>query len=235
MMAASITVDDQRSPIVIEVLRGKLVSEIYTAFQGVCGTSCLHYSNVYCWYQRFSEGRTSIEDHLISGWLATALESYYVEKIKQYINDDRRMTCEEIASEVGVSHSSVDRIKSAQGCYTDVHWYSMTMCRSTNAVVTSLLTSCNWDVLEHPPYSSDMSPPDCDLFPKLKENLRGTRYESLKELKAAGAAQVRRINSCCLATGVAILPNRWQLVIKKQGHYFEGMKQGKYRSILHFP
>ena len=142
-----------------DVLRGKLVSEIYTAFQGVCSTSCLHYSNVYCWYQRFSEGRTSIEDHLISGWLATALESYYVEKIKQYINDDRRMTCEEIASEVGVSHSLVYRIKSAQGCYTDVHWYSMTMCRSTNAVVTSLLTSCNWDVLEHPPNSSDMSPP----------------------------------------------------------------------------
>ena len=90
-------------------------------------------------------------------------------------------------------------------------------------VVTSLLASYNWDVLEHPPYSPDMSPPDYDLFPKLKEHLRGTRYESLEELEAACAAQVRRINSCCLATGVTMLPSRWQLVIKKQGHYFEGM------------
>ena len=47
MMAASITFDDQRSQIMIEALRGKLVSEIYTALQAVCGTSCLHYSNVY--------------------------------------------------------------------------------------------------------------------------------------------------------------------------------------------
>ena len=39
--------------------------------------------------------------------------------------------------------------------------------------VTSLMTSYDWDILPHPPYSRDMSPPDIDLFPKLKEPLRG--------------------------------------------------------------
>ena len=30
--------------------------------------------------------------------------------------------------------------------------------------VTSLIASYHWDVLPHPPYSPDMSPPDFDLF-----------------------------------------------------------------------
>jgi histone-lysine N-methyltransferase SETMAR len=35
--------------------------------------------------------------------------------------------------------------------------------------VTDLLSKYEWEVLSHPPYSPDMSPPDFDLFPKLKE------------------------------------------------------------------
>jgi len=35
-------------------------------------------------------------------------------------------------------------------------------------VVRELLDRYSWEVLPHPPYSPDMSPPDFDLFPKLK-------------------------------------------------------------------
>lgn len=90
-------------------------------------------------------------------------------------------------------------------------------------VVTELLTSYQWEVLEHPPYSPDISPSYYDLFPKPKENLRGIRFDSLEEVESAAAAQVRHTNNSCLATGVARLPSRWRAVIKKKGHYFEGM------------
>ena len=56
--------------------------------------------------------------------------------------------------------------------------------------VAELLTSYQWEVLEHPPYSPDMSPPDYDLFPKLKENLRGHRFESLEVLQVTASAQI---------------------------------------------
>ena len=52
-------------------------------------------------------------------------------------------------------------------------------------VVKELLESYQWEVLDHPPYSPDLSPPDFDLFPKLKEPLQGIRYESLDELDCA--------------------------------------------------
>ena len=45
-------------------------------------------------------------------------------------------------------------------------------------VIKELLESYQWEVLDHPPYSPNLSPPDFDLFPKLKEPLRGIRYES---------------------------------------------------------
>ena len=37
----------------------------------------------------------------------------------------------------------------------------------------------------HPPYSPDLTSCDFWLFPKLKENLRGCRYETIKEMKEA--------------------------------------------------
>ena len=37
----------------------------------------------------------------------------------------------------------------------------------------------------HPPYSPDLAPCDFCLFPKLKEKLRGCRYERIEEMKEA--------------------------------------------------
>ncbi|KAJ4430148.1 hypothetical protein ANN_22358 [Periplaneta americana] len=52
----------------------------------------------------------------------------------------------------------------------------------TAAAVKDLLRRWHWEILEHPPYSPDMSPCDYDLFAKMKEPLRGTRYNTRDEL-----------------------------------------------------
>ena len=57
---------------------------------------------------------------------------------------------------------------------------------------------------------------------QLKEPMRGTRFSDLDELKEAVATEVRRINSGCLATGIAGLPGRWKSVIEHDGCYIEG-------------
>ncbi|KAJ4426542.1 hypothetical protein ANN_27356 [Periplaneta americana] len=43
----------------------------------------------------------------------------------------------------------------------------------TAAAVKDLLCHWQWEILEHPPYSPDMSPCDYDLFAKVKENCEG--------------------------------------------------------------
>ena len=44
--------------------------------------------------------------------------------------------------------------------------------------VRELLDGYSWEVLPHP----DMSPPDFDLFPKLKINMHGVRFSTLEDL-----------------------------------------------------
>ena len=57
-------------------------------------------------------------------------------------------------------------------------------------------------VLAHPPYSPDMSLPAFDLFPKLKEPLRGKRFRSIEEVTNEVTRVIRRINNEGVLTGI---------------------------------
>ena len=51
--------------------------------------------------------------------------------------------------------------------------------------VSDYLTKMGFKTVRHPPYSPDLAPCDFWLFPKLKEKLRGCRYETIEEIKEA--------------------------------------------------
>jgi len=51
--------------------------------------------------------------------------------------------------------------------------------------VRELLDGYSWEMLPHLPYSPDMSPPDFDLFSKLKINMRGLCFSMLEDLSAS--------------------------------------------------
>ena len=68
----------------------------------------------------------------------------------------------------------------------------------------SLIRRWNWEILEHPPYSSDMSPCDYDLFAKVKEPLRGTRYNTRIELIRGIGRSIQNINKDRRADGVGL-------------------------------
>jgi hypothetical protein len=44
--------------------------------------------------------------------------------------------------------------------------------------VRELLDKYSWEVQHHPPYRPDMSPPDFNLFPKLKIEVFGVRFST---------------------------------------------------------
>jgi len=74
--------------------------------------------------------------------------------------------------------------------------------------VHELLDRYSWEVLPHPPYSHDMSPPDFDLFPKLKINMRGVCFSTLQDLSASVTRCVRQLNCSTDLTGIMDLPKR---------------------------
>ena len=89
--------------------------------------------------------------------------------------------------------------------------------------IRELLDGYSWEVLPHPHYSPDMSPPEFDLFPKLKINMRGVRFSTLENLSASVTQRVRQLNSSRDLTGIMDLPKRWDAVIQQKGDYTEGL------------
>jgi hypothetical protein len=78
-------------------------------------------------------------------------------------------------------------------------------CHMARAVFDSL-QRWNWEVLERPPYSPDVSPCDYDLFLRLKEPLRGCRFQDIPSVLCAVGRSITEINRNNLADGIRRLP-----------------------------
>ncbi|GBN26567.1 hypothetical protein AVEN_210131-1 [Araneus ventricosus] len=81
--------------------------------------------------------------------------------------------------------------------------------------VTNVLRRWHWEVLEHPPYSPDISPCDFHLF-------RDTLSPDVTSVLRAGGRSVAVINKQYLANGILRLPHLWQKVQNFPGDYIEG-------------
>ena len=68
-----------------------------------------------------------------------------------------------------------------------------------------------------------MSPPDFDLFSKLKITMRGVRFSTLEDLSASVTRHVRQLNCSRDLTGIMDLQKRWDAVIRQKGDYNEGL------------
>jgi transposase len=92
-----------------------------------------------------------------------------------------------------------------------------------SGAVSEILEKFGWQMLPHPLYSHDMSPPDFDLFPKLKKPLRGKRFSSIEEVSNEVTRVIRCISNEGVLTGIQDLPKRWTAVIKHNRDYIEGL------------
>jgi hypothetical protein len=88
--------------------------------------------------------------------------------------------------------------------------------------VSEIWEMYGWQVLPHPPYSPDISPP-VYVFPKLKKPLCGRRFRNFEEVSNEATRVIRRINNEVVLTGIHDFPKRWTAVIKHNGDYIEGL------------
>ena len=87
----------------------------------------------------------------------------------------------------------------------------------------NILEKYGWEVLPHPPYSPDLSPPDFELFPKLKKTLRGKRFATIEEASTEVTRVIRQLNSEGVLSGIQDFPKCWEAVIRKNEDYIEGL------------
>ena len=88
-------------------------------------------------------------------------------------------------------------------------------------LVTDYLTKMGIKTVRHPPYSPDLALCDFCLFPKLKEKLKGCRYETIEEMKEAVTKVIDTITQEDLYGAFQKLLE-WYKCIAAGGDYFEG-------------
>ena len=89
-------------------------------------------------------------------------------------------------------------------------------------LVTDYLTKMGIKTVPQPPYSPDLAPCDFWLFPKLKENLRGCRYETIEEMKEAVTKIIDTLTQEDFHGAFQMLLERYNKCIAAGRDYFEG-------------
>ena len=102
------------------------------------------------------------------------------------------------------------------------------------AIVATLFQRWGWEVLYHPPYSPVISPWDYDLFPKIKEPLRGIRFNNICDILTAIDRSIADAARKLAIDGIQNLQYRWQRVIDNAGDYIEGLWKGELHIFIIF-
>jgi histone-lysine N-methyltransferase SETMAR len=106
----SFDVYEQRTNIKFCVLLKKSPAETLQLLTEAYGAEAMKKSQVYEWHKRFREGRMDIADDPRSGRPSTAIIDEKIEQVRQVVHANRRISIDEIASKVNLSHGSVHSI-----------------------------------------------------------------------------------------------------------------------------
>ena len=89
-------------------------------------------------------------------------------------------------------------------------------------LITYFLTKMGIKTVLHSPYSPDLAPCDFWLFPKLKEKLRGCRYETIEEMNKAQTKVTDMLTQEDFHGAFQKLLERYNKCIAAGGDYLEG-------------
>ena len=92
------------------------------------------------------------------------------------------------------------------------------------ATVQEYLKESGLDVLDHPPYSPDLSPCDFWLFRRLKEMLAGHRFESRCGIGSAVYQCLQHTPKEDYRAAFRKRVDRCKMCVEADGEYFEGLR-----------
>ena len=91
-------------------------------------------------------------------------------------------------------------------------------------ILNEFVAKNSTNIIEQPPYSSDMAPADFILFPKLKLPLRSARFLSIEDIKENSRQELVSIPENAFKKCFDDWIICWHKCIFSGGAYFEGHK-----------
>ncbi|GFW95357.1 mariner Mos1 transposase [Trichonephila clavipes] len=92
----------------------------------------------------------------------------------------------------------------------------------TANLVQQFLTKHGTIQVAHPPYSPDMSPPGLIFFPKIKNILKGHRFQDIETIKQNSTQQLQAISESEFLKCFEDWKHRWAKCVTANRAYFEG-------------
>jgi len=83
------------------------------------------------------------------------------------------------------------------------------------------LCDMKFEVLKHPPYSSDLEPSDFHLFGPMKEHLRGHKLADDDKVMEAVQSWLKATPKSFFLESIRKLVDSWTKCVAKQGDYVE--------------
>jgi histone-lysine N-methyltransferase SETMAR len=91
----------------------------------------------------------------------------------------------------------------------------------TAARTNALIKLFNWEIFEHPPYSTDLTPIDYHLFTKMKVWLATQRFHTNKELMDGVNNWLRNLAATFFDEGIQKLVSRYNKCLNVDDNYVE--------------
>ena len=101
---------EQRINLKFLVRLGKTPTEAQKLLQEVHGNDKISRTRLFEWHRRFKQGREEVEDDHRSGRPSTSRTDENVERVRQKVRSDRRLTVRIIADELGMKSERIWRI-----------------------------------------------------------------------------------------------------------------------------
>jgi len=89
---------------------GKTAAKTYQLLQQAYGEDAMGRTQVFVWFRRFKEGRSSVESDPRSGRPSTSRNEEMIAEVRTIVRNNRRLTVREMAHACGISVGSCDAI-----------------------------------------------------------------------------------------------------------------------------
>ena len=114
-------------------------------------------------------------------------------KVEEMVTENRHLSLREIAAKLSVSHETIRTI--LNDCLGMKRLAARLVPKDLNFLqkLNRVKAKNSTNIIEQPPYSPDMVPDDFFPFPKPKFSLRGTRFQSIEDIKENSRQELKSI------------------------------------------
>ena len=203
------------------------VQEVKSELDKVYAESAPNFDFVKRYHREFRLGRVTVYDEPRSGRPQEVSILDICPQVTKAISADRRISIKILARSfnvsIGTMHSILHDSLGLKKLTT--RWVPHTLRpyekvqRSDLCKQTAVIREVGWHLLDHPPYSPDISPSDYFLFSNLKRWLRGRQFADFSELTYEIERFFDEKPDEWYFEGISSLSYRWRRVIDARDDY----------------